>query len=178
SSLAAAAVHAGALAPGEQGVVKVTMLPGQSSYQGSRRNGVASGLWDSWNASFRVEPLDGKLRVAPATAAVPAVPAVPPPALADEYSLFGYRSRVGETFYFTVTGRTAATIWGTDVYTDDSPLAVAAVHAGVLRPGQRGTVKVTILPGQTAYAGSLRNGIRSTRYRAWGGSYRVEPARR
>ena len=52
-------------------------------------------------------------------------------------------------------------MWGTDVYTSDSTLATAAVHAGVLQPGQTGVVKVTILPGQAAYQGSTRNSVRS-----------------
>ena len=35
-------------------------------------------------------------------------------------------------------GATSGTVWGTHTYTDDSSLAAAAVHAGVLEPGQAG----------------------------------------
>ena len=46
SSLAAAAVHAGALRAGEWGVVDVTVLPGQSSYKEALRTGSPVGLMD------------------------------------------------------------------------------------------------------------------------------------
>src|SRR5581483_1253345 len=68
------------------------------------------------------------------------------------------------------------TIWGSGMYTDDSPLAAAAVHAGVLRDGMRGIVKVTILPGHSSYRGSTQNGVQSESWNAWDGSYRVETA--
>jgi hypothetical protein len=55
-------------------------------------------------------------------------------------------------------------------------LSAAAVHAGVLKAGEKGTVKVTILPGQTGYQGTTRNGITSSPYGQWGSSYRVERA--
>ncbi len=54
----------------------------------------------------------------------------------DPGNLTAYRDRVGQTFYFDVTGATAGTVWGNVIYTDDSALAAAAVHAGVLAPGQ------------------------------------------
>ena len=37
---------------------------------------------------------------------------------------------VGATYYFRVRGETEGPLWGTDVYTGDSSLSVAAVHAG------------------------------------------------
>ena len=86
-----------------------------------------------------------------------------------------FRGRVGETLTFRVTGNPAAgSVWGSDVYTDDSTLAAAAVHAGVLGPGETGLVKVTILPGQDRYDAATRHGITSGSYGPWTGSYRVE----
>jgi hypothetical protein len=64
-----------------------------------------------------------------------------------------YRDRVGETFEFTITGSADLPVWGTNVYTDDTPLESAAVHAGVLRSGQTGPVRVTVLAGQDHRAG-------------------------
>ena len=84
--------------------------------------------------------------------------------LPDSGSLLKHNSRVGDVFYLCVTGRVDGSVWGTDVYTSDSTLATAAVHAGVLQPGQAGVVKVTILPGQGAYQGSTRNSVRSVSY--------------
>jgi hypothetical protein len=77
----------------------------------------------------------------------------------------------GKSFYFRVTGAAQGTgaLWGSDVYTTDSSLAMAAVHAGALRPGQSGVVKVTILGQQPAYVGSTRNGITSGGYASYVG---------
>src|SRR5581483_9956591 len=47
-------------------------------------------------------------------------------------SLQSLQNQVGKTFTFTVTGAVNGSVWGTDVYTLDSYLPAAAVHAGVL----------------------------------------------
>jgi hypothetical protein len=82
-------------------------------------------------------------------------------------------AKVGKFYYFEVTGAGAGAVWGTDVYTTDSAIAAAAVHAGVLRAGEKGFVKVTILPGQASYEGSTRNGVTTQNFGAFPGSYRV-----
>ena len=84
---------------------------------------------------------------------------------------------IGKVLYYDVTGAAAGgSIYGTDVFTTGSHLAMAAVHSGVLRAGQRGVVKVTILPGQQNYPSTTRNGITSTAYGAYGVSFKVERA--
>ncbi len=88
----------------------------------------------------------------------------------------GFRGQNDLELYVEITGTVSGSIWGTGIYTDDSPVAAAAVHAGVLADGETGTVKVTILPGQPSYEGSLQNGIQSSAYPAWSGSFSVEPA--
>jgi hypothetical protein len=85
--------------------------------------------------------------------------------------LSGVTAEAGQTFVFRMTGSTQGSVWGTDVYTDDSSLAAAAVHAGVLRPGETGTVMVTVLPGYLSYAPSTRYGVASSAYAEWGRSY-------
>ena len=99
-------------------------------------------------------------------------------ALPDPGTLTNFRGQVGKVFYFEVTGGNNGVVWGTDIYTDDSALGTAAVHAGVLRLGQKGVVKVTVLPGQGAYQGTMRNGVTTSPYTVWGGSYKVEAARK
>lgn len=86
-------------------------------------------------------------------------------------NLVGYRNKVGSVFQFTVTGTNTGAVWGTDVYTDDSSVATAAVHAGVLAVGETKTVTLTILPGQSSYAASTRNNIKASSWGAWSGSY-------
>lgn len=80
----------------------------------------------------------------------------------------------GSTFYFRVTGEIGAPLWGTDVYTGDSALAAAAVHAGALKAGESGVVKVTLVTPLQQYAGSVRHGVTSHDFGRYGSAYRVE----
>ena len=91
----------------------------------------------------------------------------------DPGNLTNFQNDVGKTYYFRVTGAVNGTVWGTGVYTSDSPLATAVVHAGVLKVGQTGVVKVTIVPAQDAYQGSTQNGVTTSEYGPWPGAYRV-----
>jgi hypothetical protein len=92
-------------------------------------------------------------------------------------STIDYNAEVGTIYYFRVTGDSQyGSVWGTDVYTYDSYIAVAAVHAGALRHGESGIVKVTVLPGQEMYQGSERNGVTSYEYGKYSLSYKIEPA--
>jgi hypothetical protein len=93
--------------------------------------------------------------------------------LPDPGGLTNYQNQIGKTFYFRVTSAVTGAVWGTDVYTTDSSLATVAVHAGVLQAGQTGVVKVTILPPLPAYNGSTRNGVTSSAFGMYPGSYRV-----
>ncbi len=68
---------------------------------------------------------------------------------------------IGRVIYYETVGTVVGNVRGTDIYTSDSLLAATAVHAGVLSPGEKGIVKVTVLPGQFEYIGSDRNGISS-----------------
>jgi hypothetical protein len=75
---------------------------------------------------------------------------------------------------FRVTGADRGPVWGTDIYTNDSSLATAAVHCGALKMGQTGIVKVTTIPDHTGYAGSTQHGITSHSWSTYPG-FRVEP---
>src|SRR2546421_11998622 len=74
-------------------------------------------------------------------------------------TMIGLCEQVGQTYYFQVTGDTAGNVWGCDVYTADSTLAAAAVHAGVVKAGKTGVVRVTIVAPLNAYKGTTRNGV-------------------
>lgn len=102
-------------------------------------------------------------------ASQPAFVAPPPPD-----SLSRLHAEVGSSHRFTVTGSTRGTAWGTDVYTLDSNLAVAAVHAGALAVGETGVVKVTIFDSQAEHVGSLRHGITTHTWPRYRMSFRVE----
>lgn len=81
---------------------------------------------------------------------------------------------MGKTLYFRVTGRASGSLWGTDNYTTDSDLGMAAVHAGILKVGQEAVVKVTIKPGLNAFTATTRNGITSSSWGAWPASFIIE----
>ena len=66
-----------------------------------------------------------------------------------------------------------ATIWGTDVYSDDSAVCMAAIHAGAISLEMGGTVLVTIADGLDSYASSTENGISSSDWGAWTRSFTV-----
>jgi hypothetical protein len=80
----------------------------------------------------------------------------------------------GATFYFRVTGATEGSLWGTDVYTGDSSLAVAAVHSGAVKPGETAVVRVTVMRPLNHYQGSVRSGVTSHDYGRYGTAYRVD----
>jgi hypothetical protein len=102
-----------------------------------------------------------------------AEPAEPANVLPDPGNLVALQDQVGKVFHFKVTGAAGGTVWGTDVYTSDSPLATAAVHAGVLKVGETGVVKVTVVAPPPSFDGSTRNGVSTSAYGPWSGAYQV-----
>jgi len=95
--------------------------------------------------------------------------ALPDPGPLSTAAFIGH---VGQVFTFRVTGRVAGGwVWGSDVYTLDSTLAMAAVHVGLLKPGQTGTVRVKILGQQPGFTSSTRNGVTSQPYGPYNGSF-------
>ena len=78
---------------------------------------------------------------------------------------------VGSTYYFRVTGDVNGPLWGTDVYTGDSSLAVAAVHAGLVKPGDTVVVKVVSVAPPAQFAGSTRHGVASHDFGRYGSAY-------
>lgn len=81
--------------------------------------------------------------------------------------------QVGATYYFRVKGEPQGPLWGTDVYTGDSALGVAAVHAGLLKPGETAVVKVTVVAPLPQYQGSVRHGVTSHDFGRFGTAYRL-----
>ncbi len=90
-------------------------------------------------------------------------------AVAGPATLSTYQQQFGKEMVFTVVGFASGngqqpSLWGTDVYTIDSSLAAAAVHAGLVKPGEAAAVRVRITQSPPQYTGSFRNGITSTGY--------------
>ncbi|YCM44551.1 FG-GAP-like repeat-containing protein [Verrucomicrobiaceae bacterium 227] len=88
-------------------------------------------------------------------------------------NMIGERGNNGSEYLYTVTGSTGGTIWGTHLYRDDSSIAKAAVHEGILQPGETGAVKITVRAGEASYVGVSRNGVSSNSSGSYAGSYEI-----
>ncbi|HJU87345.1 MAG TPA: LCCL domain-containing protein, partial [Gemmatimonadota bacterium] len=83
-----------------------------------------------------------------------------------------HRGEVGTRYGYTCPPNgTAGPVWGTDVYTDDSSVCTAAVHAGLITLAGGGTVTIEMRGGEASYRGEPRNGITSWNYGAWESSF-------
>jgi hypothetical protein len=165
SSICLAAVHAGELTLTAGGAVLVEIAPGLAEYVGTTRNGIASSSYPAWDASFRFP-------MAPSALTTPAI-------VEHEYHGDWYtqprqvKAPVGARVRFECSaGGTGGNVWGTDIYTDDSSICEAAVHAGLIKRANGGVVHFEMLGAQPSFTGSQRNGVSSMRYPGWPGSFR------
>ena len=86
----------------------------------------------------------------------------------------GLRGQDGKRFVFLCPADGSPDqAWGTDIYTDDSSVCTAALHTGRLKVADGGMVTIEIRPGETAYTGTTRNGVTTSDYGSWSGSYVV-----
>jgi hypothetical protein len=90
------------------------------------------------------------------------VPVAPPAAQLSPTAPAGDLSSLtlNTAYYYTVTGTTTGSVTGTNYYSVATPVAAAAVHAGILAAGQTGIVKVTRVGNRDVF-GSNRKGITS-----------------
>jgi len=168
SGICRAAVHAGVI--GRQGG-PVTVIPetGRNVYPGLTRNGIASSNYGKYESSFR-------FATAPAAAA-PVPTAAPGTGLAvcpDDFVSFA-GTGTSLTCACSADGVANGSVWGMDVYTGDSGICRAAVHAGAIGR-QGGTVSVVPEAGRNAYPGVTRNGISSGNYGRYESSFRFAGA--
>jgi hypothetical protein len=82
--------------------------------------------------------------------------------------------QIDAIYYFRVTGASDGPLWGTDVYTGDSHIAVAAVHAGAVKIGERAIIKVTVVAPIPQYQGSVRHSVASHEFGRFGTAFKVE----
>lgn len=161
SLLAVAAVHAGIVQPNQEAIVRVTILPGRPAYRGGQQHGVTSSSYGPWAGSYLVDPIEESQQSS-----------TPPPA---PENLLGAEAEIGTQFIYRATGAANGNVWGTGVYTADSSIAKAAVHAGVLAVGETGLIRVTVLPGRTMYPRSEMHGVESRAFGRYSRSYMIDP---
>jgi hypothetical protein len=83
-------------------------------------------------------------------------------------NMMGFQHQFGKEIVGTITAPQpsgqGSGVWGSDIYTLDSNIAAAAVHAGVAQPGQTLVVRVRVVASPAQFLPSIRNGISSTGY--------------
>ncbi|XP_073499410.1 uncharacterized protein [Phyllobates terribilis] len=165
SSICRAAIHAGKI-PNEGGQVSVQKTPGQTSYNGSTRNGIKTKNYGSFPGSFIFVASTSPVTPEP-TKEITQTPPVTASCTTTARDLPGSSADVFCPADCSISGRS---VWGTDVYTDDSSICRAAIHAGKI-PNEGGQVSVQKTPGQASYNGSTRNGIKTKNYGSYPGSF-------
>lgn len=174
SALCVAAVHAGTASVADGGDVMIEIVAGQVTYQGSARHGVTSSSWGSWERSFRIESLTGGVAVDDQP--VVDVEAQPPRTqLTCQQTAATLPGGAGTRHLLDCPpGCSAGSVWGSVIYTDDSAICVAAVHAGVATMIAGGAIAVTIFAGLPSYQASSSNGVTTASWGAWKRSFRVD----
>lgn len=158
SNVCQAARHAGVLV----GSATITALEtkGCGHYPSSEANGVSTKEWKNFRSSFYFPGVGtGECAELPGDACPRRFKDVPNLGSDTEVSCECMSSGVG------------GSVWGTDVYTQDSSLCGAAVHVGAI-PKTGGTIAAKAGPGCKPFKGTERNGISSSDWSSYpGGVY-------
>jgi hypothetical protein len=155
SSPCAAAVHAGVI-ESKGGKIKMKHMKGCPAYTGSKKNGVASTAWGEFGGSFYF----------PDKTESPKCPIGECPHSFGEIKDVGPKSEIECKCGTYAEG----TVYGTDMYTQDSSICAAAKHAGLI-DDNGGTVKAKAAPGCGKYEGKKQNGVESHEWHEYKASF-------
>ncbi|MBN3281310.1 CRLD1 protein, partial [Polyodon spathula] len=150
SSICAAATHAGII-PQSGGSVTVEKRVGQSKYTGTTRNGVTSQSYSWYPTSYVF-----------ASAST----------VTCSHQARAFAENQFKVLCPADCTSQSSSVWGTDIYTDDSSICRAAIHAGKIRDSG-GIVEVLKRPGQSSYSASQRFGVSSRSWGSWSNSFIV-----
>jgi hypothetical protein len=153
SPVCPAAVHAGKISFDKGGSVTFQIRGGSPSYEASTRHGIATHAWGSYGSSFTFDVGSAEL------------------SWSDNAS--AHAGSTGQAFTFTcpANGALGTAIYGSDSYTTDSSICVAAVHAGKITPDKGGAVTIVIKGGMPSYASTTRHGVKSNAWGSYGSTY-------
>ena len=166
SSICTAAVHSGLITYQQGGTVTIILRQGQDIYGCSDRNGVVTSAYGPYQHSFVFKTPNTDAVVRDAEEQTPVL---------WNTSAGMVRFETGKTYKFKCPGGgKESSVWGTDIYTLDSSICTAAVHAGKLALESGGSVTIELRPGESAYKGSTRNGIKTNDYGQYGSSFVVK----
>lgn len=93
-------------------------------------------------------------------------------------TLVEYQDQIKMSYTFKVTGKVGGPVWGSGPYAVESDLATAAVHAGLLKDGAAGVVKVTILEPANRFTTSSANGVTSVERQEAGPAFSMEAVKK
>lgn len=174
SPVNAAAVHSGLVQPGETAEVVAVLGDPRDAFEGTVRHGVETLDYGSWPGSYRLASVEES----PDAAYLLAVPAEFSGTSGVHLTLSSFVSadllQPGTRIITHLTGRSSGAVWGSSVYTADSSLATAAVHAGVLADGESGYVQIVLGPGHGAYKSKTQHGVTSRSWSSYPLSFRLE----
>jgi len=161
SPICAAAIHAGVLKAGRAGIVTILIGDGAKFFKGSDRNRIASFDYGSWGHSYSFVQ-DGK-----------------PGSITWKTVWNGIPDDFTDPIVVNCPpeGDASRPIWGTDVYTRDSTICVAAAHTGSITPEKGGLVTVRRAPAPKEYAGTERFRVTSQRWGSSADAFTVAAAR-
>ena len=182
SSICTAAVHAGIISIKRGGAVAIEIRRGRETYGSTTRHGIKSNTYGHWGRSFvfvssdstqeagnrggdnsRTDPIDSDREESSNVTPI-----------AWNTNAAGFKGEEGQSYRFRCpSDGTVGTIYGSDVYTDDSSICTAAVHAGIISTERGGKVEIEIRPGRSIYGSTTRHGIKSNTYGHWGRSFVV-----
>jgi len=166
SSICTAGVHSGLITYQQGGTVTIELRPGRTIYGCSERNGVTTSSYGSYPHSFVFKTPNTEAVVREAEDQTPVL---------WNTSASMVSSEIGKTYKFKCPpGGKENNVWGTDIYTADSSICNAAVHAGKLTPETGGSVTIELRPGESSYKGTTRNEIKTNDYGAYGRSFVVQ----
>ena len=169
SPICTAAIHTGVISE-RGGEVTVMLEGGRPAYRGSKRNGVTSGDWGAYRASYRIVG-------APSAAPPPPVAKGPipiePGCTFDTNEIKGEPGTVYRVSCPAGCNVDPHPVWGTDHYSAHTPVCVAAIHAG-LASDRGGEFTMILEEGRPAYRGSKRNGIVSQDWGSYRGGFRLQ----
>ncbi len=162
SSVCSAAVHVGLITTTAGGSVEIEIAPGLASYKGRTAHGATSSGYGSWGGSF-------------------IFPAKPPgsgsfPVGAESWTENAQANagKIGAKVVVTCAANgTPGKLFGSGPYTDDSSVCTAGVHAGVITISAGGDVVIVIGGAESTFSGTTANGVTSSSYGAWGGSFTI-----
>jgi len=168
SPICRAGIHAGAI-PATGGTLTVKLEAGRPAYRGSEHNGIKSSDFNDYDRSYAVV-VAGAVP-APLPAAADGRPTIEAGCSFDGRQLKG---NDGDSFQVSCPAGCdkGQTTWGTGVYSANSPICRAGIHAGAI-PATGGTLTVKLEAGRPAYRGSEQHGIKSSDFNQYDRSYSV-----